>query len=135
VALLSTLVRQPELTPHNKFDRKTGTQYYAYQFCTMSLPCLNIYREWFYPEGVKIVPNDIAQHLTARGVAHWFMQDGSKTTDNGVTFATHCFSKQNYNFSFKPCLLNLVLIVLYKIWVEKVTKRLFMFVVLLSLVS
>lgn len=93
VASLSTLVRQPELTPHNKFDRNTKTQYYAYQFCTMSLPCLNIYREWFYPEGIKVVPSDIDQHLTAKGLAHWYMQDGSKTTDNGITFATHCFNE------------------------------------------
>jgi hypothetical protein len=92
VDLLASLIRQQNLTPDNKLDRITGIQYYGFKFCTMSLPCLNIYREWFYPEGVKVVPNDIEQHLTARGVAHWFMQDGSKTSDNGVTFATHCFN-------------------------------------------
>lgn len=91
-ALLSTLIRQPNVTPNNKLDRKTGIQFYGHKFCSMSLPCLNIYREWFYPEGIKIVPNDIGQHLTPGGVAHWFMQDGSKTSDNGVTFATHCFT-------------------------------------------
>jgi len=92
VDLLASLIRQQNLTPDNKLDRITGIQYYGFKLCTMSLPCLNIYREWFYPEGVKVVPNDIEQHLTARGVAHWFMQDGSKTSDNGVTFATHCFN-------------------------------------------
>jgi LAGLIDADG DNA endonuclease family len=44
----------------------------------MSLPCLNIYREWFYPQGIKIVPTNIADHLTPLGLAHWFMQDGYK---------------------------------------------------------
>jgi hypothetical protein len=57
----------------------------------MSLPCLNIYREWFYPEGVKVVPNDIAQHLTTRGLAHWFMQDGYKHLKS-VKFATNSFN-------------------------------------------
>jgi hypothetical protein len=91
--LLTTLIRQQTLTPDNKLDRNTGIQYYGYKLCTMSLPCLNIYREWFYPQGIKIVPTDIADHLTPLGLAHWYMQDGSKTTDNGVTFATHCFSE------------------------------------------
>lgn len=92
-ALLSTLIRQPNVTPDNKFDRKTGTQFYGYKFCSMSLPCLNIYREWFYPQGTKIWPANIADHLTPLGLGHWYMQDGSKTTDNGVTFATHCFNE------------------------------------------
>jgi hypothetical protein len=49
-SLLATLIRQQTLTPDNKLDRNTGIQYYGYKLCTMSLPCLNIYREWFYPE-------------------------------------------------------------------------------------
>jgi hypothetical protein len=48
-------------------------------------------------QGIKVVPNDISQHLTARGLAHWYMQDGSKTSDNGVTFATHCFTEAELN--------------------------------------
>ena len=91
--LLASLIRQQNPTPDNKFDRSSGIQYYGYKLCTMSLPCLNFYREWFYPAGVKIVPNDIMDHLTPLGLAHWFMQDGSKTSDNGVIFATHCFSE------------------------------------------
>jgi cytochrome c oxidase subunit 2 len=90
---LSTLIGQQDPTPTRRVDKITGKLSTGFEFFTRSLPCLNLYREWFYPEGVKIVPNDIDQHLTARGVAHWFMQDGSKTTDNGVTFATHCFSE------------------------------------------
>ena len=48
--LLASLIRQKTLTPDNKLDRKTGIQHYGYKLCTMSLPCLNLYREWFYPE-------------------------------------------------------------------------------------
>jgi len=93
-ASLSTLVRQSQLTIHNKLDRKTGTLFYGHEFSTMSLLCLNVYRELFYPEGVKIIPNDISQHLTARGLAHWFMQDGYKH-GNSAKFATNCFNDQN----------------------------------------
>jgi cytochrome c oxidase subunit 2 len=91
MALLSTLVRQPELTPHHKFDRETETRFYGYQFCTMSLPCLNIYREWFYPQGIKIVPTNIANHLTPLGLTHWFMQDGYKN-QKSVKLATNSFN-------------------------------------------
>lgn len=74
----------------------------------MSLPCLNIYREWFYPQGIKIVPTDIADHLTPLGLAHWYMQDGSKTTDNGVTFATHCLSEAELSLLIEVLLFGLI---------------------------
>jgi LAGLIDADG DNA endonuclease family len=76
--LLATLIRQQTLTPDNQLDQTTGIQYYGFKLCSMSLPCLNIYREWFYPQGIKIVPTNIADHLTPLGLAHWFMQDGYK---------------------------------------------------------
>jgi hypothetical protein len=96
-------------------DKITGKISTGYQFFTRSLPCLNIYWELFYPQGTKVIPNNIAQHLTARGLALWLMQDGSKTTDNGIIFAKQwaivdCPAASHSN----PCLLNLVLIVHYK---------------------
>jgi hypothetical protein len=91
--LLASLIRQQTLTPDNKLDRTTGIQYYGYKLCTMSLPCLNKYRELFYPQETQIVPKEIEEHLTTKGLAYWFKQDGSKTSDNGVTFATHCFTE------------------------------------------
>jgi hypothetical protein len=58
----------------------------------MSLPCLNFYRDWFLSLWFQGSSEDIGKHLTSLGLAHWFAQDGSKTADNGVYFATHCFS-------------------------------------------
>ena len=95
--LLSSLIRQHAPTPTRRVDKITGKLSTGFQFLTRSLPCLNLYREWFYPQGTKIVPTNIADHLTDQGLAHWFMQDGSKTSDNGVTFATHCFTETERN--------------------------------------
>ena len=108
--LLASLIRQQSLTPDNKLDRTTGIQDYGYKFCTMSLPCLNFYRELFYPQGTQILPANIADHLTPLGLGHWYMQDGSKTTDNGVTFATHCFNEAELQLLIQTLSTNLVLI-------------------------
>jgi hypothetical protein len=51
--LLASLIRQQNPTPDNKLDRTTGIKYYGYKVLYyVSLPCLNTYRDWFYPEGV-----------------------------------------------------------------------------------
>jgi hypothetical protein len=63
----------------------------------MSLPCLNIYRELFYPQGTKVVPNEIGEHLTAKGLAYWYMQDGYKQR-NCVKFATNSFNDADLEF-------------------------------------
>jgi hypothetical protein len=34
----------------------------------------------FYPNGKKIVPLDIEEHLTEIGLAFWIMDDGGKNT-------------------------------------------------------
>lgn len=54
-------------TYHSKTLNKS---YYAYHFNSSSLPELNYYHELFYPRGKKIVPNNIGELLTARGLAH-----------------------------------------------------------------
>jgi hypothetical protein len=45
---------------------------------TMQLPCLNVLYDLFYPSGVKTVPLLILDMLTAVGLAHWIMGDGSR---------------------------------------------------------
>lgn len=50
-------------------DSRTGNTYYNISFFTRSLSCLNEYRELFYPEGVKIVPQCIGALLTELGLA------------------------------------------------------------------
>lgn len=57
----------------SKFDKRPNKmkEYYAIKFQTLSLPCFNVYREMFYnQEGVKIIPNNLGELLTARGLAY-----------------------------------------------------------------
>jgi len=37
------------------------------------------FRDLFYPNGVQIVPPIIGELLTARGLAYWAMDDGTKS--------------------------------------------------------
>lgn len=52
-----------------KPDVRTGKVYVSTYFRSVTLPCLNSFHELFYPNGVKIVPGNIAQLLTARALA------------------------------------------------------------------
>ena len=44
----------------------------------MKLPCFNVFRDLFYSWNVKTVPYNIYELLTAKGLAFWIMDDGSK---------------------------------------------------------
>lgn len=63
----------------SKFDSRPNKQkaYKAIKFQTYSLPCFNKYKEMFYnSEGLKIIPLNLEDILTARGLAYWVMDDG-----------------------------------------------------------
>lgn len=48
-------------------------------------------------EGKKIVPSNIAEHLTARGLAFWVMDDGQQVKRGGVTLCTDSFHSEEVN--------------------------------------
>lgn len=50
-------------------DNRTKKIYSAISFTTMQLPCFNVFRELFYLSNVKIIPNNIYDLLTPRGLA------------------------------------------------------------------
>ena len=50
-------------------DNRTKKTYSAISFTTMQLPCFNEYRDIFYPSNVKVVPDNIYELLTPRGLA------------------------------------------------------------------
>ena len=52
--------------------------FYHVQFVTRTMLCVTELYNLFYPEGKKIVPNDIYELLTIEGLAHLIMGDGSK---------------------------------------------------------
>jgi len=99
--------------PQNKIstDNRNGKTYTAICFTTMQLPCFNIYRELFYPFNVKIVPYNIYEMLTPRGLAYWIMDDGSKQ-NNGLHLSVYAFKNEDvdklmFTLPFRPGLAGL----------------------------
>lgn len=58
-------------TTQKKFilDKRSAKTYKALSFTTMQLPCFNVFREMFYISNVKVVPDNIYNLLTPRGLA------------------------------------------------------------------
>ena len=78
----------------SKFDFRVNKNklYSAIKFQTLSLSCFNIYRELFYNlNGTKILPVNIEQLITPKGLAYWFMDDGYKS-GKGLYICTESFS-------------------------------------------
>lgn len=78
----------------SKFDSRPNKlkRYFAIKFQTLSLPCFNIFRDMFYnSEGVKIIPNNLEDLLTARGLAYWLMDDAYKF-GSGLCISTESFT-------------------------------------------
>ena len=51
-------------------DKRYNKTYSSILFATLTLPCFTYFRELFYNlEGQKIIPNNINQLLTPRGLA------------------------------------------------------------------
>ena len=73
-------------------DNRTKKIYSAISFTTMQLPCFNEFKEMFYELNVKIIPNNIYELLTARSLAFWLMDDGSKHGD-GLHISVYSFNK------------------------------------------
>lgn len=87
----------------SKFDSRPNKmkEYSAIKFLTLSLPCFNIYRELFYDHtGKKILPENLEELLTPRGLAFWFMDDGYKFR-NGFYISTESFSLSENEFLIK----------------------------------
>lgn len=73
-------------------------EYGAVKFNTLSLPCFNVFRELFYnSDGIKIIPSNLEDLLTARGLAYWYMDDGYKTV-KGLYLSTESFTIEENNF-------------------------------------
>ena len=77
-------------------QRKCGTFYV--QFYSRCLFTLNPIYDLFVKEGVKTIPNNIADILSAQSLAFWCMDDGS-ISESGFylnTHSTHLKSKLFY---------------------------------------
>jgi len=82
---------EPKLT-NRKPDSRTGLIYNSLIFRTFSLPCFNEYHFMFYPNGKKIIPLNIEEHLTEIGLAFWIMDDGGKNTHGDLILHTNSYT-------------------------------------------
>ena len=53
----------------NSLDKRNNTMYHVLTFTTMQLPCFNVYKDLFYLNRTKLVPHNIYDLLTAKGLA------------------------------------------------------------------
>ena len=76
-------------------DKRSNKKYSSVQFATLSLPCFNYYKDLFYNSNyLKIVPSNIQNLLSPRGLAYWIMDDGS-LQNKGLHLNTYGFSNQD----------------------------------------
>ena len=79
--------------PRSKQGQTRGTTTLNLAFQTVSHHELSFYGELFYRLRRKIVPDSVGDLMTARGLAYWYMDDGSmkSSESKGVIFNTHAF--------------------------------------------
>lgn len=68
--------------------------YGVLSFSSRSLPCFTELNTLFYPNGIKLIPSNIASLLTPVGLAYWSLDDGSKCS-NGFHLNTNAFSLED----------------------------------------
>lgn len=79
-------------------DKRNGSVTQSIYFRTLSMPCLNYYHDLFYKDKVKIVPRNLEELLTARGLANWIMDDGGKSVYNQTILHTRSFSLEDTKY-------------------------------------
>ena len=77
----------------SRLDKRSGKYHEVLSFVTMQLPCFNYFRNLFYINGVKTIPNNIYELLNPAGLAFWIMDDGSRQND-GVHLSVYAFSTE-----------------------------------------
>ena len=75
----------------NKINNRT---YSAISFTTIQLPCFNTFKQMFYVSNTKIVPDNIYELLTPRGLAFWITDDGSKQ-GSGLHISVYAFTDKD----------------------------------------
>lgn len=82
------------------YDKKRNHYHYSWYFHTKTSEDFGLFHEYFYKDGIKIIPNDVFQFITPRAIAVWFMDDGSNT-QKSFTLNTQCFSLQEQEMFIK----------------------------------
>lgn len=87
---------EPTLLTRNNKKRGTTTQ--SLYFRTLAMPCLNFYHELFYKDNIKVIPRNLEELLTARGLAYWILDDGGKSVHNQTILHTRSFNKEEVEY-------------------------------------
>lgn len=82
------------MTPRIRDTRLLGKMHESIYFDTLSYSAFNKFHDMFYKEKVKIVPSNIEELLTARGLAYWAMDDGTADR-SGFVLHTNSFTKED----------------------------------------
>lgn len=83
-------------TKKSSLIKETGNTRHYVRFATRTLPCFNNLYSQFYVNRIKIVPLNIADSLTAVGLAYWIMGDGT-WVGSGVRIQTDNFTLKEVN--------------------------------------
>ena len=80
---------------NNYYDKGTQKSYKNAPFSTRTLPIFNSFRESFYPDEKKIVPDNIKSIFRSNlALALWYLDDGSLKTDcRAFRLHTNSFTK------------------------------------------
>ena len=91
--LFGDLIDMEPVIVFRKAHSRTGKIYKSVYIRTLKFPCLNEYHSLFYKEQKKVIPLNIQDLLTARGLAHLIMGDGF-LYQGIVMLCTESFTKQ-----------------------------------------
>ena len=81
------------MAPRIKKSHKSGT-YKEIYVDTLTYPAFNKFQDMFYKDKVKVVPSKIEELMTARGLAYWYMDDGTSDR-SGYVLDTDSFTKED----------------------------------------
>lgn len=89
--IFSNVVR---MQPHTRTVKGFGKNFDRIEFTTLSMPDFKYFRDLFYKDRKRVVPDSISELLTAKGLAIWFMDDGSYKSKQckGKILCTHNFN-------------------------------------------
>lgn len=75
-------------------DNRTRKIYSVISFTTMQFPCFNVFKKMFYNLNTKVVPQNIYELLTYRGLAFLIMDDESRQGE-GLHISVYAFFNED----------------------------------------
>lgn len=73
--------------PKSNTVKKGSSTYEQWSFQTLSFPFFGPIYTMFYIEGKKVVPTNVSEVLTEKGLAYWFFDDGAKAGKGFLSFS------------------------------------------------